>query len=479
MPSPSLFLLPSSPSLLSLFIKEIIQNNGMEEWTKYKVSAKTLFSSIEIKGRGTHLSFIYQVKSDSAKAMIERLSIEVGVGAGLTYAPTSSFKAALSGLIANLLIIAGDDDLDYGYHGMSPGAFKGLNVGYKPFKAVVAGLYEFRHIEKERGFKEHAGPCAKAQATRFKATNKLLDYVAEFGITPANWPIHFEFVGRPAAIRNPVLLKTTRTFAREPSLISIDLREPAVAAIAKQVNELNAFFAKQVIEPNCHYGFVRMFANGDRPDFAWDQGGRLYSIGYGNYQQLPGAPHKEYPFCRRDIRINGEPTVELDIKASHLTILHACAGIPLANGPDPYVIPGIPRAVVKAFVTMTLGYDRFHRDWTDNAVATYRKKSKSAESPGGLDLLKYDLSTVRDRVLAAIPILRSWPEGVIRWGDLQYIESVALIETVHSLAMDHDIPALPVHDSIIVGQPGIGVAKEVLSEHYKRSVSSNPLIDIK
>ena len=139
-------------------------------------------------------------------------------------------------------------------------------------------MYEFRYINYQRGFKEHTGTGAKAQASRFRATDRLLEMAAGYGITPAHWQRHFGFMSRPTSIRHPVTLKTARTFGRDPQLMLVDFRDAIVARIASRVNELNAFFAKQVIEPNCHYAFVRMFSKGDRSDFSWDQGGRLYSV---------------------------------------------------------------------------------------------------------------------------------------------------------------------------------------------------------
>lgn len=160
-----------------------------------------------------------------------------------------------------------DEGLGYGYHGMNPAAFTGGRVGYKPFRSVVQGMYEFRYINYQRGFKEHTGTGAKAQASRFRATDRLLEMAAGYGITPAHWQRHFGFMSRPTSIRHPVTLKTARTFGRDPQLMLVDFRDAIVARIASRVNELNAFFAKQVIEPNCHYAFVRMFSKGDRSDF--------------------------------------------------------------------------------------------------------------------------------------------------------------------------------------------------------------------
>jgi hypothetical protein len=74
------------------------------------------------------------------------------------------------------------------------------------------------------------------------------------------------------------------------------------------IRELNDFLARFEITGGEHYGYIRVFNNQ-----SWKKGGRLYSPGDGSYQQL-----KEEQ--RHKMTINGEAVVEIDIKASHLTI---------------------------------------------------------------------------------------------------------------------------------------------------------------
>ena len=57
-----------------------------------------------------------------------------------------------------------------------------------------------------------------------------------------------------------------------------------------------------------------IFNNGDHPKFNWNMGGRLYSYGESNYQQMESAD-------RLRMTINGEEVCEIDIRASYLTIL--------------------------------------------------------------------------------------------------------------------------------------------------------------
>ncbi|MEG8038755.1 hypothetical protein QP166_05110 [Sphingomonas sp. LR60] len=429
--------------------------------------------------RGRHLRLISQAVSDVAIRLLDDLSKKVAARTFKVYKPSKPFMKALGAFVSDLLDIASSDEIDYGYHSVSQKAFTGEEVGQKPFVSVVNGMLALNLIVRVKGFKEHTGPNAKAEATRFWPTAKLLKLAAAYGITPANRGLHFGFMPRPASIPQPVTLKSARTFTRDPQPMPIRPGDTKATAIAAQVNDLNAFFAKQVIEPNKHYGFVRMFANGDRPDFDWDQGGRLYSVGFDNYQQLPGKPREGEPISRAGIRINGETTVELDIKASHLTILHAMMKVPLPGRTDPYGIEGYDRAVIKTFVTMTLGYDRFHKDWTKDAIDTFRKKSVSSYNPDGLALTAFSFNDVKEATLDNLTILKGWKDSHIRWGDLQYLESEVIIATISELAFKYGIAALPVHDSIIVPVSARELAIQVLKQKFEELIGLTPTIEAK
>ena len=85
-------------------------------------------------------------------------------------------------------------------------------------------------------------------------------------------------------------------------------------------------------------------------------GARLYCTGEGNYQQMSKND-------RLAMTINGEPVVEIDINASYLCILYTKLNEPLPDREDFYKIPDLPRQVVKAWMTATLGFDKFHIRW--------------------------------------------------------------------------------------------------------------------
>ena len=416
-----------------------------------------------------HLNLNSEPFSVEAIGLTQQLVDQVRTDASGKLRPRSKkLIAAVGALVADLLKAARSDPLRYSYRSMASASFSDHWLGYQSFKRAVDGLARGKLLDIVPGV---GGGNVPGRATRVRATPKLLKLAKDNGVSAADWSIHFRPLPRPAVLAEPLVLRASSKMVRgekqRGATIPIDYSAPQAASLAKQVNELNSFFAGIAIEPgDCHYAFRRVFNEGDDPSFDWDKGGRLISVGE-SYQQMPQAE-------RNAIKLNGEPTVEIDIKASHLTILHALLGEPFdPEGADPYEIPGIPRLVVKGWVTMTLGYDKFQTRWSNENKRKYREKV-------GGDLQKdYPIKEVREKVLNHLPVLWNWPSCSIRWGDLQYLESCAIIDTVHELALRHGIPALPVYDSIIVPQSAKKKATEVLIDKFKQHIGVRPALSVK
>ena len=150
-------------------------------------------------------------------------------------------------------------------------------------------------------------------------------------------------------------------------------------------------------------------------------------------------------------------------------------GVPLPAG-DPYDIPDIPRSVVKAWITITLGSDRFHRRWPGEAKQKY---AESDDFDGRSLQEAFPIGKTKAAILEHLPLLKDWPTSPIRWGDLQFLESEAVIDAVHSLAMAWGIPALPLHDAVIVPKSKAELAKQVLSGTFHQHVGVLPSITVK
>lgn len=404
--------------------------------------------------------------SPECKAIITTLANELYAGVGRRVQPTPKYVHAMGAAVADLLKAASYEPQRSCYRPMGVADFVNQPIGYRPFKRALGDLMTAKYVQVEPGYGDPTGRSA-GKVTRIAPTPKLLAFLATSGITPANHSAHFTPPVRPASVKHPITLKTAATSDRgrrtDGRPMPFDSTGAKVSAFAQQVNEINAYLAKQVIEGGDHHGFQRQFNQGDTPGFDWNKGGRLYSIG-GGYQNDP----KEQ---RRNIIINGEPTIELDLQASHLTILHAKAGVPLPT-PDPYTMPGLPRHIVKMFVTMTLGYNNFQRSWSRKA------KERYAEYHTGGELQReYPIAKVRALVLDNIPLLKGWPDSPIRWGDLQFIESSAVVDATHGLCTRWGIPTLPVHDSIIVPVQYKGMAQLRLSRHFEQHAGAKPVIE--
>jgi hypothetical protein len=178
-----------------------------------------------------------------------------------------------------------------------------------------------------------------------------------------------------------------------------------------------------------------------------------------------------------DIRLNGEEVAEIDIGASHLSIVLALAGCPLPAGSDPYAVPGVPRKVVKQWIVATLG-----------------KGSPVVRTPLGKAsvLAGLDLKAVAASILAMHPVLEQ-PAKVVpcqvfdRHGAslnvllphyLMAVEAGALTGAMRALREDHRVLSLPMHDGLIVPRSAVGVARAAMVDAFERLAGFTPVLAV-
>jgi hypothetical protein len=238
--------------------------------------------------------------------------------------------------------------------------------------------------------------------------------------------------------------------------------------IEAEVNEINRLLSAYEIMGATHLGFRRVFNQGDDPStYQWNKGGRLYSIGGDNYQ----TDEKE---VRRGITFDGRPVVEIDIRASHLTIYHALCGVAFDAGEsDPYGFRGIPREVVKSWVLRALGSGKSPKRWSSEASQDYAKVNEGRKL--GKD---HPIRKVGETILDRYPLLRGLGSAGIDCFDLMFTESEAIIQAMLELLRHHDTPCLSVHDSLIVPEDSIDLAIEVLSRAYEAKVGVRPALRV-
>jgi hypothetical protein len=234
-------------------------------------------------------------------------------------------------------------------------SFTGQTVSFRDFKALVEGWLACALIKRTPGFKEAVqfDPGdqirVRGRASRFHATPKLLAVCAEYGVTPHNALEHFVY----DPPEHPLQLRAHSRrvgFWKESGMPMSFRRTVQTAALEEPIKELNSYLNQHVISGATHRYFYRTFNMGDQKDFAWNKGGRLYSVGKDSYQMLPRTE-------RLKIKIDGKAVCEIDIRASYLTILHSLYHEPfkVSTETDPYQIQGLPRNVVKAWCTIRFG----------------------------------------------------------------------------------------------------------------------------
>ncbi|MBB2176179.1 hypothetical protein [Gluconacetobacter johannae] len=98
-------------------------------------------------------------------------------------------------------------------------------------------------------------------------------------------------------------------------------------------------------------------------------GGRIYSRGVDSFQNMKAAE-------RSRITINGEPAVEIDMKASSLSIFLALVQSPEPEGGDPYQcgpLAGLDREAVKPWFVSSLQGGSLRLKWSPDTPESARQ----------------------------------------------------------------------------------------------------------
>lgn len=412
-------------------------------------------------------------RSEAAMNAIDALASQIIELRGNRKRPSDQYMLALGAAVAELVRAASYEPVRPCFRPMdantftpsNPNALKADLIGYQSFKRVMEDMERngFVRIDSgKRGYQEIPGII-----TRIYATPKLTDHLAAHGITPANRRSHFTY-RRAADDIPPIQLRAASTRKgrnrERGKLLKVDWTNPAVKDHARQIREINRHYAKQVITgPNgeeLDIAVYRSFNLGDQPDYNYDKGGRLYA----DFQSLEREE-------RARIRINGQETVEVDISACFLTLLHFILGKSFSNNVDLYDFPPYPRDIVKSWVNLTIGNSDYHKSWPDETVDLLEKKKNIPDVTE-----RFPINLVRDNVLKNLPIVKEWVESRYIWADLFYIESTIVADTIHFLAYKHGITALPIHDAIRVTVADAAIAKGVLSDIFFKSTNIRPII---
>lgn len=374
----------------------------------------------------------------------------------------ANFEAAISLIIGDLMMAAASGEGGWAYRSVSKKSFNDDLIKGDTFNSIINSLDELGYLDSVKG-SNHKSPFEVAEgsgfhpgmATRFRITDSFLRVSEGCGLALDTVKVHF----KPRPSLEQIRLKGTasRLGARKESARNMRFEDTEkTRSIKQRLLEVNSFLIEQRYHGMEFYGLFRLFSEGNHPAFNWDLGGRLYGVGDNNYQMLKKVQ-------RLNIKINDEAVVELDINASYLRILHGLRGFVLPASEDIYAIDGIDRALVKAWVACTFGHTKFHRAWPQSVVQDLNKQGISAWREHSYPSLNY-------KVLKHLPVLKDWPECGIRWSNLMFEESEAMLASMENLRSE-GVVALPVHDSLIVPKSKKRIAHDIMKETFESRFS--------
>jgi hypothetical protein len=385
------------------------------------------------------------------------------------------FHAAIGAFLADLLMAQGNED-GGGWLRLSlaKNAFKEPSpVSYRTFDGIrtswkAAGLIaEQAGYSGKRGFGS-PGPIY-GRMTRFRATPKLLKISEERGVLIRDVQDHFfiEFEMPSELVQLTRPSGPTRNTAEAQGL-------------RHEVAELNALFASHKLEGARHIGWVRKFHGASPDKYMLNRGGRLYS-----QPPMPATNYQNMPQERRlKLLMDGEPVSEIDISASYLTIFYAAHGerIELEDAYGGIVGPdAIDRAIVKFWVNASFGNKSLITKWSADLKKTFAKRYR--DKGWTIDPKTHSVRSVRQKTLARHPLLGQWgtqPAANMPWsyGHLMFSESRVIISTMLRLAREHNIPAAPVHDSLIVPRSKEVIAYRILDEQFTKIIGVVPKLKL-
>jgi hypothetical protein len=369
------------------------------------------------------------------------------------YGPASrpKIEQAVCAVLADLLPSWNGDSPRLVYRSLAKASFTGEPVSFRHFKAALDGLRELglvhRHAairyraEARFGFSDTGSPDT-GKAARYWPTAELLQLAERSGVGPADLDRHFSHVysAKPPLVPAPILLrpfKTREARKQQPERPPDYARSSVARQLRSEVEEVNAFAADFVVTGCRPPRWCRRFTG------TLDLHGRWYSVGgAGAYQSLSSVERV------RDIRIGGEPVVEVDVRASWLTIVLGLNKLEPSLD-DPYAVDGdIDRAIVKAWITATLGKGSPVSRWAPQTV----KKMPALASQSAVEARRVILRCYP--CLAALEALTEsleTPTGAVGVlpAYLMGLEAAALTLAMRGLR-GRGVLALPVHDALIV-----------------------------
>jgi hypothetical protein len=409
-------------------------------------------------------------KSPLAELLVQEIFDEIVRPAmyGLQPRPSSIAKSqqALGALLGDLCRYQSRDR--FGKHGMGPADFSLDELGFArtSFVGVTSALQSAELLRFKVGWNftddglfgvfRHGG-----EVSTFALSPGFIDRLGELCGPDAN--DHWSH-GRPRVRPDEPLitLKAQRVGTDDAAELAYSFfDEPEAALIKGRINHLNTFLEGRV-DGIAFAGLRRIYNDGDVEGKRWRRGGRYYSLKHAEQYELTGEAARV-----KSIRVDNETVHEVDISASHLTVLHGLLGLPFAPGAeDPYACGDVHREAVKAFVTTSLGRGNLSANrWYPRSLEAYAAKCEGRKLNDD-----YTVAEVRSAALGRYPFLAGLEELAINSLDLQWHEAEILTVAMMQL-IKQDIASLPVHDALLVPASKLEEGKRALrsafANHFK------------
>lgn len=341
------------------------------------------------------------------------------------------------------------------YRSMKTSAFSGSEVSYRVFKFVSGYLIEEGYLIRVEG------EWSEGMASTFYITEKLVEWCRDNEIVPrdfvltnlvrAKYPSHYNDKGKKEQGKPVDNISTSGDYQDQVRIVS----------------DINHYLNKHTLSTP-FVGLFRSFSNYQDGKKRLTDGGRLYAEG-GSYQSLNSEE-------RLTLKIDDECVAEVDIKASHLTLMYFVAraldnSIPeLDPDKDLYHIEGIPRPIVKQWIVAYSAKLKPLTRWSEEATEKL--------SGQGIDVIDYEVKEVGEAVSSEYPFIYTLPSTAVNWGYLQRREADALIATMRRLANEYDVPSYPVHDSLIVKRSDIFLVTRVMKESFSSIIGFTPVLKV-
>lgn len=416
-------------------------------------------------------------RSPAAVALVDELTAAVVAleaetrGNRRRAAGLDKLRRAVGAVVGGLLRAWGGGTPQACFHRLEPAAFTGGPVPHRQFTAAVDGLEALGHVRRAAGvryaFEWDDGPSFTGKAARFRPAALLLDVAARHGVTPgtAREAFGMDIPTTAPAVPGPLLLRGLPAPRRkgggprpERRTLPIHPDDATARRLVEHVQDTNARAARYDVRGCLPPRWRRVFV------LDWTMGGRWTAVGgAGNYQGLPRAE-------RAAITIDGQATAELDVSASHLTVMHGLLGVPMPAG-DPYAVPGVPRDAVKAWIVATPGKGGPVTRWA--ATAEVDPARCPARDVGAAVLARYPFLSDPARVVARMAHLG--PPRRLLANRLMGLEAAAITAALDTLAAA-DVLALPVHDSLIVPVGAAEAARGALVDGFAAVTGAVPMV---